>query len=211
MRSEERAGIVAAVLLLLWGTVLTYPIHIFTVFLERIVSTACGILPESMPAVVRAILVIAFLVGIEIMLLLISKTKFACFIPVTALALTSASFVLRSIQTRSFDAKTGAALAVVLVLTALFHLLKAEKVLLWEGDFFILAISAHLFTGLVAAPLVRYYDVMGKILYIDHFKDTFLAQPFEGFLTLPSFVWGLFFLILLSLPVVYYTFSRKKA
>ena len=211
MRSEERAGIVAAVLLLLWGTILTFPFHLFTVFLERIVSTACGVVLGSAPVIVVQIIKIVLLSGIEVFLLLVSKTRFACYIPVTALLTTSVSFVLRSIQTRSFDTKTGVALAVVLILTALIHLFRAEKILLWEGDIFIYSISIHLITSIVAAPLAASYAVMDKILYIDHYHDTDMSGAFAGFLTLPAFVWGLFFMIILSLPVVYYSFSRKKA
>lgn len=211
MRSEERAGIVAAVLLLLWGTFLTFPFHLFTVFLERITDTACGVVLGSAPVIVVQIIKILLLAGVEILLLLVSKTRFACYIPVSALLLTSISFVLRSIQTRSFDTKTGAALAVILILTAIIHLFRAEKILLWEGDIFIYSISIHLIASLIAAPLAASYVIMDKILYINHYHDTDMSGAFAGFLTLPAFVWGLFFVILLSLPVVYYSFSRKKA
>ena len=211
MRSEERAGIVAAVLLLLWGTILTFPLHRFTVFLEGTVSSAFDGLAGKVPAVVIPILVIVFLTAIEVVLLLISKTRFACYIPAAALFVTTAAFVYRSIILREFDAKIGIALGIVLILTALFHLLGAEKILLWEGDFFILAISVHLVTSLVAAPLSASYAVMDKLLYIDHYHDTDMSVAFAEFLTLPAFVWGLFFVIILSLPVIYYSFSRKKA
>ena len=211
MRSEERAGIVAAVLLLLWGTIITYPLHSFTVFLETIVGDACGKLPDATPVFAVSLIEVVILAGIEVMLLLLSKTKFAVYIPVSALFLTSVSFVLECIRTRVFDVRTGVAMAIILVLTALLHLLRAEKILLWEGDVFIFAISIHLFTGLVAAPLADSSEVMGKILFIDHYKDTSLAGGFNGFLTLPSYAWGIFFIILLSLPVIYYSFSRKKA
>ncbi len=211
MRSEERAGIVAAVLLLLWGTVLTFPLHLFTVFLERVVNNACGMVLGSAPAVLVQIIKIVILTAVEILLLLVSKTRFACYIPVSALLLTSVSFVLRCIQIRYFDTKTGIALAIVLILTALIHLFRAEKILLWEGDLFIFSISVHLITGLVAAPLAASYVVMDKLLYIDHYHDTDMSGAFAQFMTLPAFVWGLFFVIILSLPVIYYSFSRKKA
>lgn len=211
MRSEERAGIVAAVLLLLWGTVLTFPLHLFTVFLERVVNNACGVVLGSAPAVLVQIIKIVILTAVEILLLLVSKTRFACYIPVSALLLTSVSFVLHCIQIRYFDTKTGIALAIVLILTALIHLFRAEKILLWEGDLFIFSISVHLITGLVAAPLAASYVVMDKLLYIDHYHDTDMSGAFTQFMTLPAFVWGLFFVIILSLPVIYYSFSRKKA
>ena len=50
-----------------------------------------------------------------------------------------------------------------------------------------------------------------KILYIDNYHDTDLSGAFAGFLTLPAFVWGLFFMVITSLPVIYYSFSRRKA
>ena len=49
-----------------------------------------------------------------------------------------------------------------------------------------------------------------KIIYMDHYHDTDLSGPFAGFLTLPAFVWGLFFTVIISLPVIYYSFSRRK-
>jgi MoxR-like ATPase len=54
----------------------------------------------------------------------------------------------------------------VLILTALIHLFRAEKILLWEGDIFIYSISIHLITSIVAAPLAASYAVMDKILDI---------------------------------------------
>ena len=211
MRSEERAGIVAAVLLLLWGTVLTFPLHLFTVFLERVVSTACGMVLGSAPVVLVQIIKIVILTAVEILLLLVSKSRFAFYIPVSALLLTSVSFVLRCIQIRYFDVKTGVALAIILILTAIIHLFRAEKILLWEGDLFIFSISIQLITSLVAAPLSASFVVMDKLLYIDRYHDTDMSQAFDKFMTLPSFVWGLFFMIIFSLPVIYYSFSRKKA
>ena len=211
MRSEERAGIVAAVLLLLWGTIITFPLHRFTVFLETAIGDACDKLPEAVPPFAVSVIVAVIMAGIEVMLLLLSKTKYALYIPVCALFLTSVSFILHSVRIRIFDVRTGVALAIILVLTALLHLFRAEKILLWEGDVFIYAISIHMFTGLVASPLASANEVMGKIMFIDHFKDTSLSAGFDGFLTLPAFAWGIFFMILLSLPVIYYSFSRKKA
>ncbi len=211
MRSEERAGIVAAVLLLLWGTVLTFPLHKFTVFLESSVNSAFGGLSEKMPAVVLAIIKIVILTAVEVALLLLSKTKFAYYIPAAAMFVTSLAFVIHTISIRIFDTKVGLALAIALILTALLHFLKAEKILLWEGDVFILAISVHLLTSIIAAPLAASSAVMDKILYIDHYHDTDMSGAFAGFLTLPSFVWGIFFMIIMSLPVIYYSFSRRKA
>lgn len=210
MRSEERAGIVAAVLLLLWGTILTFPLHKFTVFLEGSVHSVIGGLSDKLPAVVMSLITIVILTAVEVGLLLLSRTRLACYIPAAALFLTSMHFVIRSIRYRSFDSGIGITLAVILIITALLHLFRAEKILLWEGDFFIFAISAHLLTSLVAAPLSS-YEVMDKIIYMDHFHDTDMSVPFAGFLTLPAFVWGLFFMIIVSLPVIYYSFSRRKA
>ena len=210
MRSEERAGIVAAVLLLLWGTFLTFPLHRFTVFLEGSVNSIFGDLTEKIPAVAVSIITILIMTAVEVGLLLLSRTKLAFFIPAAALVITSSAFVINSIRLRAFDAKIGTALTFVLIITALLHLFKAEKILLWEGDLFIFAISAHLLTSLVAAPLSS-NEVMSKIIYMDHFHDTDLSGPFAGFLTLPAFVWGLFFIVIISLPVIYYSFSRRKA
>ncbi|MBR1798218.1 MAG: hypothetical protein IJ757_09470 [Clostridiales bacterium] len=211
MRSEERAGIVAAVLLLLWGTILTFPLHEFTVFIEGAVSAASGGVLRSAPLIVVSIIKIAALAALEVLLLLLSRTGFAYYIPVCAQVLTASAFILHCIRTRSFDGKTGIVLGLVLAVTAVIYLLRAQRVLLWAGDLFIYAISLHLITSLIAAPLAATYPTMNKLLYINSYHDTDLSGPFAGFLTLPAFVWGLFFTILLTLPVIYYSFSRKKA
>ena len=211
MRSEERAGIAAAVLLLLWGTVLTYPFHLFTVFLEDSVNLFCGKVLGTTHPILTALLTSVLMTATAVLLLILSKTGFAYFIPATALFVTSVSFIAEVAKTRTFEPKTGIALAVMLVITALLHLLKAERVILWEGDIFIYSICIHLLMGLVIAPLSYVNEVLRKILFVNHYNDTYLTAPFDGFLTLPAYAWGLFFMILLMLPVIYYSFSRRKA
>ena len=39
MRSEERAGVIAAILLFTWGTLVTEPLHIFTEFIFDVLMT----------------------------------------------------------------------------------------------------------------------------------------------------------------------------
>ena len=211
MRSEERAGIVAAVLLLLWGTVLTFPLHIFTNFLEGTVRGVLSGVLEAAPRAVGTGIIIVVLAAAEVLLLLLSKTNYAVYIPVTAVSISALAFVITCARTMIFDTRTGVTIGISLALLALVHILKLEKALIWISDLYIYSLSAFLFTALVAKPLASFSEVLGKLLYINRYQETDLSQPFAGFLTLPAAVWGIFFFILFSLPVVYYSFSRKKA
>lgn len=211
MRSEERAGIVAAVLLLLWGTVLTLPLHIFTDFLH---NTTRGVLKgilEAAPAAVSAGIVIIVLAGAQVLLLLLSKTNYAVYIPVTVVFVSAVAFIIRCARTMIFDTRTGVTLGITLAALALIHIFKLEKALIWICDLFIYSLSAFLFTGLIAKPLANWSATLSKVLYINHYQETDLTQAFSGVLTLPAGVWGTFFFILFTLPVVYYSFSRRKA
>jgi len=211
LRSEERAGLVAAALLLLWGTVLTFPLHRFTTFLEDAGAAAVDLLPASVPFFVRGLILVVLLTAAELLLLFVSGTGFACFIPAAAFLMTTVFFCVRCIRTGVFGAAEGICLAAVLTVLAVLHFFKAEKILLWITDITIFSISAHLLASIVAAPLAAAYPALKTVLYITHYDDTFIGESFGGFLTLPAFVWGIFFMIIFTLPVIYYSFSRKKA
>ena len=211
MRSEERAGIVAAVLLLLWGTVLTFPLHICSDFYESTLNGVISNIWEAAPSALHAGIIVVMFTLAEVLLLLLSKTGFAVYIPAYSAAVTSLAFIVRCIRTMVFDTGAGIALAVLLAGIAILHFLKLEKILIWLSDFFIYSLSAFLFTSLVAAPLSKLSPVLDKIFYIKNLQSTDLTEAFAGFLTLPAAVWGIFFFILFTLPVIYYSFSRKKA
>ena len=112
-------------------------------------------------------------------------------------------------MTGGFDG-AAAALTVMLVITAVFHVLKFRKALLWEADIFIYSISVHAAAGLVFGPLSEAVPSVGRILYINRYDDSSIFDGFEGLLTLPPVIWGAFMFIIATLPVIYYTFSRRK-
>lgn len=201
----------ALILLLTWGTVLTLPLHEFTDLLASLVSEGSMRISNTTPTAVVTILQLISFTLVEVVLLLVSKTKLAPYIPAFITITISIHYVVDIIVLRSFDSKRTVALGFTLALLVLLHLLKAEKVLIWICDLFIYSLSIFLVTGLVFIPLANRFPVIAPVLYIKNYQAYDLGAPFSGFLTLPAMVWGVFFVIIFSLPVIYYTFSRRKA
>lgn len=211
MRSEERAGILALILLLTWGTILSLPLHEFTNLLADLVGNSVMRISEATPTAVVTILQLLSFTAVEVLLLLLSRTKAVLYIPTVATVLSSIPFIIDIAVSRQFDSKRGIALIVVLVILAVLHVTKAEKILIWVSDLYIYSLSLFLITGLIFIPLANRFPAIAPILYIKNYQTYDLGIAFSGFLTLPSIVWGVFFMIILSLPVIFYTFSRRKA
>lgn len=201
----------ALILSFIWGTVLSLPLHAFTGFLSDISDTVTTNLLPSVPDASAMIIKILIIAAVEVLLLILSKTRFAYFIPVTGFCLTGLMFVLRSVTGRSVDASYAVAIGIAVAVLAVLHVLKAEAALLWACDAVIYSISIYLATGLVFKPLSYLGKAADVIFYIKNYQSDDLASAFAGFLTLPGLVWGVFFFVLLTLPVVYYTFSRRSS
>ncbi|MCQ2515623.1 MAG: hypothetical protein MJ094_02010 [Saccharofermentans sp.] len=201
----------ALILLLTWGTVITLPLHEFTDLLAGFVSKGVMRISEATPTAVVTILQLISFTVVEIILLLLSKTRFALYIPTVATVITTIHFVVNIAIWRYFDSTKGIALGITLALLAVLHVTKAEKILIWLCDFYIYSLSIFLATGLIFIPLANRFPKLAPILYIKNYQSYDLGASFSGFLTLPAIVWGAFFMVLLSLPVIYYTFSRRKA
>jgi len=211
LRSEERAGILALILLLTWGTVLTMPLHEFTNLLANFVSDSAMRISEATPTAVVTILQLLSFTVIEVLLLVLSKTRFAYYIPVLATVAVGINITVSIAMYRSFDAGKAIAIGITLAVLAVLHITKAEKILIWICDLYIYSLSAFIVTGLLFIPLANRFPAVAPILYIKNYQTYDLGLAFSGFLTLPAIVWGVFFSIVLSLPVIYYTFSRRKA
>ena len=211
MRSEERAGILALILLLTWGTVITLPLHEFTNLLAKFVGDSAMRISEATPTAVVTLLQLISFTVVEVLLLLLSKTRFAVYIPTVVTVITSIHFVVNIALWRYFDTTRGIALGIALCVLAILHVTKAEKILIWVCDLYIYSLSAFLVTGLIFIPLANRFPRMAPLFYIKNYQSYDLGLAFSGFMTLPAIIWGVFFMIILSLPVIYYTFSRRRA
>lgn len=210
LRSEERAGIVALILLFLWGTLITEPLHVCMEFFWSCaykLMTLLGIGAHIKTANTLSVLLFA-LVFVGFMIL--SKTGFYRFIPVTILGITSLSVAISFFMSYTYSPGNIVALAIALAVTAFFHLIRNDVLLKWEADVCILSASAFLITGLFFEPLARKGEIISKVLYITRHQQTDIGSVFGSFLHIPSFVWGAFIFVLVTLPTIYYSASRDK-
>ena len=210
MRSEERAGIVAAILLFTWGTLVTEPLHIFTDFifeLLKIVEHKIGLSSGGRAGTLIAILVMAV---ISLVLMLVSRTDICDYIPCGVMVFSVAGFVIESIVFRSYNTKQAIAVAVALALIGVLYFGKFRRAMICAADVCILSLGMYILTGLVFVPLSKINNVTSKIFYVTGYQHGDLSAPFAGMFHIPAIVWGIFFAVLLMLPTAYYAFSRKK-
>lgn len=210
MRSEERAGIIVSVLLLFWGTLITEPFRICTLFFCRGAQIALGKIKVNPDGLAGVLLTIVFMTLLSVALLIISKAKAGSYIPVVMFAVTLVGYMIKALRDGYTDLRKAIALIIIVAVLGVVYFFKAERILIWISDICIFSIPVFLLAGLLTMPLGRLSATMGKILYINNYQRFDLTLPFEGFLTLPGIVWGIFFLILVSLPQIYYSFSRRR-
>lgn len=209
-RSEERAMIVAAVLLLLWGTLITEPLHICTDFFWRGCLKAVSILKLSEHIKTQTILTTILFSIIFVGLMYLSGKGIYRYIPVFYFSLCSLYLILRFFVKRQFDIRAIAGLAAGLAVTLILHLIRSDKLLKWEADLCILSGSAFLLTGYVFKPLIRRADILSKIFYIARYQQVDTGSAFGGFLSIPAEVWGGFIFAIVTLPMAFYSVSRDK-
>lgn len=210
MRSEERASIISVVLLFLWGTILTEPLHAFLRVLTSAVNALLGCFHRNIDGKIGAGFFLIFIVVMVVLSLLLSKTKATLYIPCTYFSIITVIYFIDCFVNMRYDLGTIIALSIMLVVIALLHAFKLENVLIWVSDVCIYSLVVFALTGLVFLPLRALMGSYGKILYITRYQDVNFALPFDGFMHLPSLVWGAFFAVILILPVIYFSFSRIR-
>ena len=208
MRSEERAGIVFAVMLFLWGTVVCDPFRIFARYLIRVsdrVFTSIGI-----PGIVSGILMTVLICLLTLVLLKISNTGFVIFIPCAIAAACLGGFTVWGFVKGEVYVPEAVVLAIPVVILIVLYLFKLDKILIWVADVYIFSLPLALITYLITYPLSRSFPALGKILYINRNCDVDLTAPFAGIAGIPGFVWGIFFTVIAALPIIYVTLGRRK-
>lgn len=210
MRSEERAGLIAAILLFTWGTLVTEPLHIFTDFLFDMLMTTGHKLGMASDGRLIIIVTAVAMALISLLFMLVSKTEIGDYIPCAVMLIIVAAFVTRSVVYRSYSVKQAIAVAVILAVTGVLYIAKLQRAVLWASDICILSVGIHLITGFVFVPIASINKITGRIFYITRYQHTDLSAPFADYIHIPAIAWGIFFAVLLVLPTAYFAFSRKK-
>lgn len=209
MRSEERSGVIALILLLLWGTFISKPLRLFTDSLYRLVASAAGAAGLSEDGIIFSIIIVFIFCAASVALLIICRYRIGIFIPCCAMLLSTTVFVIDLLNKKSFEVSDAAALGITLALLAVLYIASADRILVWVTDCFILALDVFLIASLFTKPLARISGVLDKLLYINKTQEVRLTRGFAGLLGIPEIIWGIFILILALLPNIYYCFSRK--
>lgn len=210
MRSEERAGIISLILLFLWGTLLTEPLRAFMTVFTSVINKLLLKFGRSIDGKLGSIIFLVILLVLVVGTLLLSKTRAGVYIPVIYFVTISFVYFIQCVVASSYSIKAIIAFSVMLVLIALFHVLRFENGLIWLADICAYTPTVFIVTGLVFIPLRKLIGTYGKIFYITRYQDVDLAKSFDGFLHLPQLVWGVFFVIVIMLPIIYFSFSRTR-
>ena len=210
MRSEERAGLIAAILLFTWGTLVTEPLHIFTNLIFTLIETGTTKLSLSSDTKAGILVIVVIAAALSLVLMLLSRTKIVVYMPCAFVIMTTIGYVTKCILNKRTAVSSAVAISLTLAAIGIVYILRLEKVVLWIADIYILSIGMHILTGAFFIPLKGLNPVLDKILYVTLRQHGNLMKPFAGFIHIPAAIWGIFFTILLLLPTVYYSFSRKK-
>ena len=210
MRSEERAGLIAAILLFTWGTLVTEPLHIFTNLVFALIEKGTTKLALSSDTKAGVLVTIVAAAVLSLVLMLLTRTKAVSYMPCAFVIITTVGYVTKCILSKRYVLSSTIAISLALAAIGIVYILRLKRVVLWIADVYILSIGMHILTGAFFIPLKGIGSVLDKILYVTLRQHGNLMKPFAGFLHIPAAVWGIFFTILLLLPTAYYSFSRKK-
>lgn len=210
MRSEERAGIIAAILLFTWGTLVTEPLHIFTNLIFAYIDSGIAKLSLSSAGKAGAVVTIVIAAALVLGFMLLSRTEAVKYMPCAFVMITTIGYVSKCIVSRHYTLSSTIAVSAALLAIGVVYILHLKRVVLWIADAYILSLGMHILTGAFFIPLKGINKVLDKIFYITLRQHGNLMKPFAGFLHIPAPAWGFFFTVLLLLPSAYYAFSRKK-
>lgn len=210
MRSEERYGIIYAVLLLLWGTLFTEPLHIFTGYFYDALLSFEAVAGISASGILGSLIIVVILLFVTLLLLNTAKSELYKFLPCILMGATTLILLVRTIESGKVNAGNVIGMIVMLAIIGLAHLIKNETVLLWLCDICAASMSVFLTVSLILEPLAAINSTMSKILFATKGMSVNLAVAFDGLFTLPAAVWGVFFGIIILLPQIYSVFLGRQ-
>lgn len=210
MRSEERSGIIAIVMILLWGTLATEPFRYFaTIISEGIcfVSEKLGVPHAGKIEVLIASFVIAL---IALLFLFLSRGEFGKYLAPIGVSTSLIVFMIRSLLKQSVDVKTAVALIVFVLAVLVLYFLKIERTWIWISDAFIMSLPIFLLSSWLLVPLSRISGKITKFFFITFRSSEDYAVAFKGLFSIPKIAWGIFFAVLFILPIAYFIPERRK-
>ncbi len=211
MRSEERSGIITIVLILLWGTLATEPFRYFAGITGKgiglVLSKAGVVSGGKICVLVTSAVIVALTVG----LLFLSKKEFGKYIAPIAVSIDLLVFLIGCLRSGNVNIKVSVILIVSVVIVLLIYILKLETVWIWLSDAFILSFPVFLVSSWLFVPISKISAKVGKFFFIAFKSTEDYAAAFKGLFSIPKIIWGIFFVILLMLPVLYFIPERRKA
>lgn len=211
MRSDERSGAVFAALLLLWGTLLAEPLHIYTHYIRKVTEYTAVTFNMPTDTILMKIIIFIVFTATGCFLFKLSDSSFGPFLGTTVILFTFAGYVANSFVDNDISLATVFVFASTLLILAILHLLRNDQILKWAGDFVIASHAVYLLTNFMFVPLSKLGETIGKILYITNYADTDLSYPFDGLIRIPAAVWGSFIALISLLPMVYLAMTRRKS
>lgn len=210
MRSEERSGIIFIVLLLLWGTLISEPFRYFATIINDGLLFAFDKVGLASHHRIEVLLVTVVMVGLVVLLLNISKTSASNYFGPFFSSMSLLVFLIRCLIAKSVDYKTAIILIISVVLITIIMFIKSERIWIWIADIYIFSLPIFLLSAWVFTPIANISDKASKIMFVALKSHMDFASYYKGLLTLPGIVWGVFFAIIMMLPVIYFIVGRRK-
>ena len=158
MRSEERAGVIAAILLFTWGTLVTEPLHIFTNLVFALIEKGEAKLSLASDGKVGVLVTIVVASVLSLVLMLLTRTRLVTYMPCAFVIITTIGYVTKCIIGKHYVLSSTIAISLALAAIGIVYILRLQKVVLWIADIYILSVGCHILTGSFFIPL------KGKIL-----------------------------------------------
>ncbi len=208
MKSQTRAWIVFALVLVLFSTVLMAPFSYFAGLVKTLTGTITGLLPISLAwqTAMRFVTMTLILSA----LLLFGRNRQSHYIAAVCALVEMVHHLIECIMTRSLY-PVSLPIAIGLALALLFLLLPSRRPSLYLSDAYILSIPVMMIYDGVLGPVYELFGLPPRIfapLFI--LTDFELSSRLDGLLGLPEWVFSLAILILAVLPVVFWSRRRQK-
>ena len=210
MRSEERSGIIAIVMILLWGTLVTEPFRYFATIIAEGINYVLEKIHVPHAGKLEVIIASVVIVLITLLLLFLSRGELGKYLAPIGVSCSLIVFMLRSFLKRSVDVKTAVALIAFVLIILVLYLLKIERIWIWASDAFILSLPIFLLSSWMLVPISRISSKVGKFFFLTFRSSEDYAVAFKGLFSIPKIVWGIFFAILFILPIAYFVPERRK-
>lgn len=211
MNSSERYGIIAIAMLLLWGTSVTEPFRYFAEKCCRVISiceTSIGLEPEGKIGVIASAFII---VGITLLMMFIrAVVPESDYSSALLAALVAAAILVGSFKYMEVDFSLAIPVMIWIFIIAVCSILKQTRVLMWITDCFVMALPVFLVNSFIFTPVRSAGWKISKFMFSAAKAKADFGTCFSGFLSVPFIVWGIFFAIMFSLPVVYFSFRGRK-